>query len=467
MIKYLNKFLALFVTVLLMVSCNDNNKANMYTESAVNDMADKKVYLNPDLVPKPPMGWNSFDCFGLNPMEKDIRANAEYMAKNLKHLGYEYIVIDGGWYHDAEASDYVKFATNQVKRPNFSIDKYGRLIPDPEKFPSSKGGKGFKPLADYVHSLGLKFGIHIMRGIPYQAAENHLKIKGTDVDAATISDPTRVCEWFYGMPGVDVDKPGGQEYYDSIFEQYAEWGVDYVKADDQNYVKELEAINKAVVKCGRPMVLSIVSDLEDGEQMRLSHLWRISSDFWDDWEMLKAQFSHAVKWAPEIGKKGWPDLDMMPVGKVGKYICFKGPERMSNFTEDEHYSLFSLWYIVRSPLMLGGNLPENDTFLTGILNNEEALAVNQNSENNRLVKWRNAEMLWAADVPNSKDKYIAVFNNFGCGPLPISVSWEEIGLPSGEYKVRDLWKKKDMGSFKDGFKPQVNSHQGRLFKISK
>ena len=425
-----------------------------------------EVILDKSLAPLPPMGWNSFDCFGLNPQEADIRANAEYVAKHLKPLGYEYIVIDGGWYHDSLASDYTLFATNQIKKPNFSVDEYGRLIPDPDKFPSSRGGKGFKPLADYIHSLGLKFGIHIMRGIPWQAGARHLTIKGTDVDAATISDSTRVCEWFYGMPGVNVDQPGGQEYYNSVFAQYADWGVDYVKADDQNYEGELIAINKAVANSGRPMLLSIVGDLSDEVQMQYSHLWRISSDFWDDWEMLKAQFGNAIHWAPTIGKQGWPDLDMLPVGKIGKYICYKGPERFSQFTEEEHYSLFSLWYMMRSPLMLGGNLPENPAFLTELLHNEEALALNRRSENNRLVRWRNAEMVWAADVPDSEDKYVAVFNNFGCGSLPINVSWKELGLEEGEYTVRDLWKKEEVGTFAQGFAPAVRSHEGRLFKIS-
>lgn len=457
--KFFLKMLGFFAISIFVWSCTQG-------EGKQGGVADNPVYLDPSLVPIPPMGWNSFDCFGLNPQEEDIRANAEYVAKHLKHLGYEYIVVDGGWYHDSLASDYKLFATNQIPKPNFSIDQYGRLVPDPDKFPSSRDGQGFKPLADYVHSLGLKFGIHIMRGIPWQAGDQHLTIKGTNVDAATISDPDRVCDWFYGMPGVNVDKPGGQEYYNSIFEQYAEWGVDYVKADDQNFVGELEAISRAVANCGRPMILSVVGGVDDEELMRLSHLWRISGDFWDDWEMLKAQFPRAVRWAPEIGKQGWPDLDMLPVGKIGKYVCFKGPERFSGFTENEHYSLFSLWYMMRSPLMLGANLPENGDFLNSILLNEEALAVNRESENNRLVKWRNAEMVWAADIPGSDDIYVGVFNNFGCGPLPISMTWEELGLDGDAYRVRDLWEQHDMGTFSDGFAPSVHSHQGRLFRIS-
>ena len=450
--------LAYFLVLILLCSCLLPVRAQP-TSSAGS-------YLDKSLAPLPPMGWNSFDCFGLNPQEADIRANAEYVAKYLKPLGYEYIVVDGGWYHDSLASDYTLFATNQIKKPNFSVDEYGRLIPDPDKFPSSRGGKGFKPLADYIHSLGLKFGIHIMRGIPWQAGARHLTVKGTDVDAATISDSTRVCDWFYGMPGVNVDQPGGQEYYNSVFEQYAAWGVDYVKADDQNYEGELIAINKAVAQCGRPMLLSIVGDLDRETQMKYAHLWRISTDFWDDWEMLKAQFSHAIDWSDEIGKQGWPDLDMLPVGKIGKYICYKGPERFSNFTETEHYSLLTLWYMMRSPLMLGGNLPENPEFLTQLLHNKEALEVNRRSENNRLVRWRNAEMVWSADVPDSDDKYVAVFNNFGCGPLPINVSWKDLGLGGTSYQVRDLWKQEDLGSFEQTFSPQVDSHEGRLFRVS-
>jgi hypothetical protein len=229
---------------------------------------------------------------------------------------------------------------------------------------------------------------------------------------------------------------------------------------------ELIAINKAIAQCGRPMVLSIVGDVSDEAQQRYSHLWRISTDFWDDWEMLKAQFSNAIHWAPTIGEQGWPDLDMLPVGKVGKYICYKGPERQSAFNEDELHTLFTLWYIVRSPLMLGGNLPETDSLTLSLIKNTEALAVNQRSENNRLVKWMNAEMVWTADVPYSDDKYVALFNVFGCGPLELGLAWKDIGLKGDSYRVRDLWKQEDIGAFAGKFTQQVNQHGAGLYRIT-
>ncbi len=424
------------------------------------------VYLDKSLVPRPPMGWNGWDTFGFYHTDENVRSVADYMAENLAAVGYEYVVVDMGWYITPEESDYARWASNQFPRPDYALDTVGRLIPDPKKFPSSRGGKGFKALADYVHNLGLKFGIHIMRGIPWSAAEQNLTIQGTDIGASTIADSTDGCEWYEGMYGVDMSKPGSQEYYNSLFDLYASWEVDYVKADDQVNEDELIAINKAIAQCGRPMVLSIVGDVSDEAQQRYSHLWRISTDFWDDWEMLKAQFGNAIHWAPTIGEQGWPDLDMMPIGKVGKYICYKGPERQSAFNEDELHTLFTLWYIVRSPLMLGGDLPETDSLTLSLIKNTEALAVNQRSENNRLVKWMNAEMVWTADVPDSDDKYVALFNVFGCGPLELGLAWEEIGLEGNSYRVRDLWKQEDIGAFAGKFTQQVNQHGAGLYRIT-
>ena len=123
---------------------------------------------NKNLALKPPMGWNSYDCFGLDVNETEVRANAEYMAKHLKDLGYQYIVLDILWYGDEKASNYDDFVHETIPaKPKYTLDEFGRYLPDPVKFPSSVNNAGFKPLADYIHSLGLKFGIHILRGIPW------------------------------------------------------------------------------------------------------------------------------------------------------------------------------------------------------------------------------------------------------------------------------------------------------------
>jgi hypothetical protein len=191
-----------------------------------NTSTSKPLAQAPRLAPTPPMGWNSWDAYGTTVTEADVKANADVMASGLKQFGWQYIVIDIQWYEP--------FAKAHGYRPNarLQMDEYGRLIPAVNRFPSSANGQGFKPLADYVHSKGLKFGIHILRGIPRQAVEENLSIFGSDMKAADIADKKNTCAWNTDLYGVDMTKPGAQAYYDSIVAQYAKWGVDFIKADD-------------------------------------------------------------------------------------------------------------------------------------------------------------------------------------------------------------------------------------------
>ena len=179
--------------------------------------------------PTPPMGWNSYDYYDTTVDEAAVKANADYMAKHLKAYGWEYIVVDIQWY--AKKAGSMRDRYQYIPFSELEMDEYSRLLPDPERFPSSADGSGFKPLADYVHSLGLKFGIHIMRGIPRIAAHHHGKIKNSSLGAEHVADPTVICGWNPDMYGVR-DLPEGQLYYDSLLELYASWGVDYIKCDD-------------------------------------------------------------------------------------------------------------------------------------------------------------------------------------------------------------------------------------------
>ena len=200
------------------------------------------------------MGWNSWDCYGAAVNEEQVRENARYMAKNLKTYGWEYIVVDIQWYEpNAVSHEYNRNA-------DLVMDEFGRLMPAANRFPSAAGGSGFRPLADNIHSLGLKFGIHILRGIPRQAVRRNTVVKGTDCRAAEIVDFGDVCCWNGDMCGIDMSRRGAQAYYDSIFQLYAEWGVDYVKVDDiarPYHREEVEAIAGAIENSGREMVLSL------------------------------------------------------------------------------------------------------------------------------------------------------------------------------------------------------------------
>ena len=355
----------------------------------------------------PPMGWNSWDCFGTTLTEEQAKAQADAQAKYLKPSGWIYFTVDIQWYEpDSQGHSYRRGA-------RLEMDEYSRLIPGLKKFPSSSDGRGFKPLADYVHDKGLKFGIHIMRGIPRQAVRDNTAILGTDARAADIANTRSTCSWNPDMYGVDMSKPGAQEYYDSLFELYASWGVDFVKVDDisRPYDRvqraEIEAIRKAIDKCGRPMVLSLSpgdTPIASGEHvMNHANMWRISDDFWDRWTPLYEMFGRLHRWTPYRRDGAWPDADMLPFGIVE----FNRPTR---FTKDEQILCMTLWCIARSPLILGADMTRMDDFTLDLLTNREVLAVNQASTNNRQLSAANDLIVWAADIPGSSDRYVALFN---------------------------------------------------------
>ncbi len=439
-----------------------------------NDITAQKTSIpefNKDLAKKPPMGWNSWDCLGWTATEAQVKAVADYMDEHLKHLGYEYVVIDQGWFADAIASDFEAFVHEEIPvKPNYTLDKNGRLLPDIIKYPSSKNGMGMKPLADYIHAKGLKFGLHLLRGIPWESAENNMPILGTNIGASTIAQPDKGCDWYDGFYGVDMTKPGSQEYYDSVFKLFAEWGVDYVKADDIVTLSEFLAISEAARKSGRDIVLSVVPGPEiPWETLKDNcHMARTGHDYWDVWQMLKQAFGDANKYTAYRGDGFWPDLDMLPVGKLGKKISYKGPrERISNFNKDQLYTLLSLWYISHNPLMIGGYLPETDDLTYELLTNKEALDVSLLSENNRQIKYKNAIVAWAADKVDSENKYLALFNMWETlKPIDIKITFDLLGLDNNkEYEVRDLWAKKDLGVFKGVFFAPIVMHSAGLYEI--
>lgn len=355
----------------------------------------------------PPLGWNSWDIFGTTVTEQQVKEQADAMAINLLPSGYKYLTVDIQWYEpESKGHSY---------DPNspLTMDEYGRLTPGLKKFPSAADNKGFKPLADYVHSKGLKFGIHIMRGIPRQAVAKNTPVLGTNVKAQDIALKSSTCAWNPDMYGVDATKPEGQAYYNSIIQMYADWGVDFIKCDDisRPYDKvqkaEVEALRNAIDKTGRPIVLSLspgATPISAGEHvMNHANMWRITDDFWDKWGLLQAMFERLDVWTPYRDAGHFPDADMLPIG----IIDFKRP---TNFTKNEQYTLMSLWAIGRSPLIFGGDMTKLDNFTREMLTNPEMLKVNQESTNNRQVSRKNNLVVWTANVPDSKDKYVALFN---------------------------------------------------------
>jgi len=402
----------------------------------------------PSLAPTPPMGWNSWDCFGYTVREDEVKANADYMKAHMARFGWQYIVVDIEWY-----TPNVKTHGYIPNPNNVTLDSYGRFLPAPNRFPSAAGGRGFKPLADYIHGLGLRFGIHIMRGIPRKAVDQNLPIDGSSYRAAAVADKKNVCKW-KGMAdtyGVDMSKPGAQDYYNSIAALYASWGVDYVKADDMSSPyqgAEIHALSEALHKTGRAIVLSLSpgpAPLDKAQELgKYAQLWRISGDFWDGWDALKAQFELTKAWAPHVRPGAWPDADMLPLGHIG-IRAERGEDRQTKFTKDEQYTLMTLWAIFRSPLMMGGDLPGNDAFTLSLLTNPEVLGVNQHSTGNRPVLVDTEQAVWIAQPESGPGYYVAVFNP-GDSSRTYNYAWKELSLNAGSYRVRDLWRHEDLGS---------------------
>ncbi len=424
----------------------------------------------------PPMGWNSYNCFGSAVHEDEVKANADYLAKNLKQYGWQYVVVDFLWSYDNPRGSVIGNPFQQQLPdgsyvPWLTMDKWGRLMPQPTKFPSAFGGKGFKPLSDYVHALGLKFGIHVMRGIPRQAVWEKSPVKGTHgITADMIADTFSTCPWMNHMYGLDMNKPGAQEYLNSIIELYKEWDVDFIKVDDisRPYHKaEIEGYKKAINNAGRPMVLSISpgeTPLADSVHvMSHANMWRMADDFWDNWEMILHMFNYAKSWQGTGGPGHWPDCDMIQIGKLSKRGPV-GPERYSRFTEDELYTHINFWCIYRSPLMLGGNQPDNRELELKLFTNDEVIAVNQQGENPRQLYKNESSMVWVSNVSGSKDLYVGLFNIANTSHN-VTIDFASLGL-KGKVMVRDLWKHADVAVFKKQYGQNINAHASVLLRLT-
>lgn len=425
-----------------------------------------------ELAMTPPMGWNSFDGYGSSVTEAQFKANVDFLAENLKDYGWEYAVVDFCWSHPNPGP---VANPNQVDgSPHLEMDEYGRLMPSLARFPSAANGQGFKPLADYVHSKGLKFGIHIMRGIAHQAVKDNAPVKGTDVRAADIADLGSQCTWLNHMAGVDMAKEGAQAYYNSLFELYASWDVDFIKADDiltdypgPYHGAEIEALRNAIDHCGRPMVLSLSpgqAPVSEAQHLAANaNMWRISMDFWDKWWKLKDQFQLCNAWSAFTKKGAWPDADMIPFGRLA--LC--GPEgltRQSYFTQREQRTLMTLWCIFRSPLMFGGALVDMDEWTLSLLSNKEVLEVNQNSANGCQCGKNGDRVHWLAEIPGSTDRYLAIFN-LSDDEDTVSVTLEEVGFRGGAY-FRDLWAGEDLGLIdRPKFEKKLPPHGCALYRL--
>jgi hypothetical protein len=407
------------------------------------------------------MGWNSWDCYGAAVTEDTVRKNADYVAKKLKKYGWEYIIVDIQWYEpNAVSHTYNDFTA-------LEYDEYSRLIPAVNRFPSSEGNKGFKPLSDYVHSLGLKFGIHILRGIPRECVKKNTPILGTDKRALDIALVSSTCPWNTDMYGVDPTKEGAQEYYDSLLSLYAEWGVDFIKVDDiaRPYHKgEVELIRKAIDKTGRDIVLSLspgAAFLSEFEHLSAhANMWRMTDDFWDSWTQLHDMFDRCRNWQGLRKNGAWPDCDMLPLGKI--CICDNGG-RYTRFTKDEQMTHMALWCIFKSPLFFGGDMTMNDEWTDSLMQNEDLIELLKFSEDNReIYRDEKGAVVWAARSVKDGSLYIAQFNTSDSDMI-ISTPLHMLGITSANAK--NLFTK-DEQHFEDRVSSLVPFHGVKIYKLS-
>ncbi len=387
-----------------------------------------------------PRGWNSWDCYGAAVDEATVRANAAYMSQHLKQSGYEYVVVDIQWSEPtAENHAYHPFAP-------LCMDAYGRLIPAENRFPSAAGGMGFRPLADYVHSLGLKFGIHIMRGVPRQAVHDACPVLSSEKTCREIAKTDSICAWNSDMYGVDPEKDAAREYYNSIFRLYAEWGVDFIKCDDiarelPACETELRLLSECLQNCGRDMVLSLSPGASLPEKAELykqtANMWRMSDDFWDKWDALYEMFGFAEKWCIHAGAGHYPDADMLPIGAI---LQDYDPSIRSKFSPDELKTMMTLWCMIRSPLFIGGELTKLTADELALLTNPDVLKMHADARFTKPVYRRRINetecAVWLAADANGT-YYIGVFNLGDVPAACLCVAAYELELET--LRATELW----------------------------
>jgi len=433
-----------------------------------------KLVAGDTLALTPPLGWNSYDNFGDAVTEAETMANAEWLKQHLQPFGWDTVVVDFRWY-DSLADGM------RVQSPEgVTLDEFGRCVPATNRFPSATGGAGFKPLADRLHALGLKFGIHIMRGIPRRAVEQNLPIAGSSFTAAQAplpeSDTNRTCVWNRDMFGVDATTEAGRAWYASLAQQYAAWGVDYIKCDDIADLfrgrfydgDEIEALSTALRRTDHSIILSLSpgpSPVACSAHLRqFANLWRISNDFWDQWWQLDDQFDLLDQWKGWGGPGHWPDGDMIPFGHLCQRNCDVHPDRWTRFTRNEQVTLMSLWALAPSPLMLGMNLPDNADWTTALLTNPEVMAVNQDPAGHPVQKMTGTNVPGEAWIKQLADGSHAVgfFNRSG-ETNTIQVAWHDLGL-AAKPAVRDLWVRQDLGR-QENFSAELPPHGCVLLQV--
>ncbi len=410
------------------------------------------------------MGWNSWDCYGPTVTEAEVKANADYMSKNLRKYGWKYIVVDIRWFVEND-----KAGGYNEKDPHYVIDEYGRYLPATNRFPSAAGGVGFKALADYIHSKGLKFGIHIMRGVPKLAVEKKMPVKGTDVTADQIYTTEMQCQWLKDNYTVVATRKGAQEYYNSLLDLYASWGVDFIKVDDLSrpyHEDEINLIRNAIDHTGRKMVLSTSpgeTPVDKAAHVSThANMWRMVDDVWDTWPHLTHLIKIAENWYPYITKGAWPDCDMIPLGRIS-IRGERGEDRQSQLTKEEQYTLMTFFTIFRSPLMFGGDLPSLNSFTSSLLTNSSVLKMHRESTDVKQLFQKNGVTAITSRNPNTGERYLALIN-LSDQPAGISVPLPDLGIQKTS-RIEDMWTGKMEKAVANSINVTLPAHGSKLYSL--
>ena len=471
-----NRFnmLMLFSTIMAFT----NQQLIAQTSTAQNKKATETI-----LAKTPPLGWNSFDSYGITIYEEVALKEIDAFIQKFAPHGYEYFVIDNGWFASPETKmhqGYIMATADKPSPKQVSIDAFGIPIPSPKFFPN-----GLKPLIDKLHANGLKFGVHLMRGIPRIAVEKNSPIKGTKYKAKDIFTTIDDCNWCTYMHGVDMTKPGSQEYYNSVFNQFAQWGIDFVKIDDvTNYPAEMEGYVKAIEQCGRPMMLSLSpggdSNVKYLDTYKKTNMIRTTHDIWDEQLSLERSFESMRKWQGLEQTGFWPDLDMIPFGELCILRRAEVEERNTNktleefmgqmhhwckFTENQKETFITQRAISASPIMIGGSMISMDEHSTKLLTSKEMLACVKNGLHGKLIHEENNVELWNTPLANKdrqgfqeyvyKEGWVAFFNRSDKEQI-VDFSWNFLRfMPEGSYNLKDIWGKQSVTNYKKGDKLSI------------
>ncbi|MGG3468421.1 glycoside hydrolase family 27 protein [Neobacillus pocheonensis] len=398
------------------------------------------------LAQRPFMGWSSWSSIRKQPTEEKMKAAADIMAAKFKSHGYQYVNLD----------DYYQLDWTT------KVDKYGRWVVDPKKFPH-----GMKALGDYIHKKGLKFGLYVTLGIPKGAIDQNTPIEGTTYHAKDIVDLSKgqkVSFNFDNMYTIDFSKPGAQEYIDSWAKLFASYGIDYLKIDGvrNQDIADIEAWAKALKKTGRPIHVELSNNLD------IKHIssWRLLSNGWrtdhdveaygtlthTNWKKVSRRFDDVAEWQFHAGPGGWNDLDSLNVANGSK----------DGLTEEEKRSYVSLWAIAASHFVIGSDLTKLDTYGISLLTNDEIIGANQSGiPGKRLFKTANTQVFYQKLPDGSYN--IGLFNT-GVSPQDVSVKWADLDI-EGTAEVHDMWSHQDLGSMDSGFTTQLSSHDSRMIHV--